>query len=214
MFPNETPWPGLNYCTADLMPGLRREFQKNDRLATHMLSVNCLYQMNLGNASGCSMESGQRYLGARSSSGRSRLTQELASSRSRHSQKRRTLIPDDRSFLLVSESRCLLRASFLPQYGRFDLGMRPHLGHPCQKHPSTKTAIRSFVKKKSGDPGRSDTCILQPRIPELASSARNFSSVVLFPRDLIALMLARRAGSVEANSASKDMKFHRFCGSC
>ena len=35
MFPNETPWPGLNYRTADLMPGLRREFQKNDRLATH-----------------------------------------------------------------------------------------------------------------------------------------------------------------------------------
>jgi hypothetical protein len=35
MFPNETPWPGLNYCTADLMPGLRREFQNNDRLATH-----------------------------------------------------------------------------------------------------------------------------------------------------------------------------------
>jgi hypothetical protein len=35
MFPNETPWPGLNNCTADLMPGLRREFQKNDRLATH-----------------------------------------------------------------------------------------------------------------------------------------------------------------------------------
>jgi hypothetical protein len=35
MFPNETPWPGLNYRTAHLMPGLRREFQKNDRLATH-----------------------------------------------------------------------------------------------------------------------------------------------------------------------------------
>jgi hypothetical protein len=35
MFPNETPWPGLNYRTPDLMPGLRREFQKNDRLATH-----------------------------------------------------------------------------------------------------------------------------------------------------------------------------------
>jgi hypothetical protein len=35
MFPNETPWPGLNNCTADSMPGLRREFQKNDRLATH-----------------------------------------------------------------------------------------------------------------------------------------------------------------------------------
>lgn len=52
MSPNETPWPGLNYCTADLMPGLRREFQKNDRLATHMLSVNCLYQMNMGIASG------------------------------------------------------------------------------------------------------------------------------------------------------------------
>jgi hypothetical protein len=35
MFPNETPWPGLNYCTTDSMPGLRREFQNNDRLATH-----------------------------------------------------------------------------------------------------------------------------------------------------------------------------------
>jgi hypothetical protein len=35
MFPNETPWPGLNNFTADSMPGLRREFQKNDRLATH-----------------------------------------------------------------------------------------------------------------------------------------------------------------------------------
>jgi hypothetical protein len=35
MLPNKTPWPGLNCRTADSMPGLRREFQKNDRLATH-----------------------------------------------------------------------------------------------------------------------------------------------------------------------------------
>jgi hypothetical protein len=149
-----------------------------------------------------------------SSNVKSLLRQQFASCRSWHSQNRITLIPAERSFLPTWVSRCLLRASFLLQYCRFDLGVWPHFGQPCQKHPSTKMAMRSFGKKKSGHPRRKETCIFQPRIPELATNARNFSSVVLFPRDLIALMFARLDGRVELNSLSEDMKFHRFCGSC
>lgn len=50
----------------------------------------------------------------------------------------------------------------------------------------------------------------QPRIPELAISARSFSSVVLLPRDLMALMFADRAVEVERKPFSEDMALDGF----
>jgi hypothetical protein len=88
------------------------------------------------------------------------------------------------------------------------------LGHPCQKHPSTNTATRSTVKKKSGHPGRAETCICQPRVPKLISSALSFSSVLLLPRGLMALMFALRVAGVELDRDSEDMRFSGFQRQC
>lgn len=64
-------------------------------------------------------------------------------------------------------------------------------GHPCQKHPSTKTTIRAFGKTKSGRIGRhpSDrdpvgigTCRRQPRMPSWRKIRIMASSVERLPR--------------------------------
>jgi hypothetical protein len=73
---------------------------------------------------------------------RTRRTQRNKSSRNSHSQKRSTLPPLLRSRSLFLASRSRLRASFAAQYSAFARGKCPQRGHPCQKHPSTKTASR------------------------------------------------------------------------
>lgn len=127
---------------------------------------------------------------------RSLFMQEHGSSRSRHSQNRRTLIPDEHKCFLTLASLCLLRASFLLQYVRFALGVWPHLGHPCQKHPSTKTAMRSFGKKKSGHPGTAFARTCQPATRFLIRRARRRNSVVAFELALIARMFLLLCGVV------------------
>jgi hypothetical protein len=68
------------------------------------------------------------------------------------------------------------------QKSRLEIGVfRRQCGQPCQKHPSTKTAIRSEVNKKSGLPSTSDGCFRQPRIPKLTSVAATRISVERFP---------------------------------
>jgi len=74
--------------------------------------------------------------------------------------------------------------------------MCPHLGHPCQKQPSTKTAMRLQAKKKSGHPGTSVARIFHPAIRFLIRCARKRNSVVALDRALIARMLRLRLGVV------------------
>lgn len=58
------------------------------------------------------------------------------------SQTRMTCHPASASIILVSESRSLLRCSFIDHQSPFAVGLVPCSGHTCQKHPSTKTARR------------------------------------------------------------------------
>lgn len=54
------------------------------------------------------------------------------------------------------------------------------------------------------------TCIRQPRIPALATITLSLSSVVLFPRDVMAFMLALREAEVDVKSSLKDMSLYSF----
>lgn len=47
-------------------------------------------------------------------------------------------------------SRRMLRRNLPRQQAEFDFGTCPHLGQPCQKHPSTNTAKDNFGNMKSG----------------------------------------------------------------
>ena len=60
-------------------------------------------------------------------------------------------------------------------------GCVPCLGQPCQKQPSTKTAIRFSGKVKSGVPGKR-SCLRQPLMPAFRNKHVSFSSVDLLPR--------------------------------
>ena len=57
------------------------------------------------------------------------------------SQTRITAQPSASSAALVSASRAWLVAILRCHQSGFDLGFTPWSGHPCQKHPSTNTAI-------------------------------------------------------------------------
>src|SRR5579859_2301264 len=74
--------------------------------------------------------------------------------------------------------------------------MCPQRGHPCQKHPSTKTATCFLLNKKSGVPGRVHARTFQPLTRFLMSSARSRSSVVLLEPALIARMFRDRNSEV------------------
>jgi hypothetical protein len=91
------------------------------------------------------------------------------------------------------------------QNARFVAGIRRHLAHPCQKHPSTKTTSFARANTKSGRPGNFDLCPnFQPLLPARISSERMRHSVDLLPvdrlrpitRDLVTLSKRSTTGSV------------------
>ncbi len=63
---------------------------------------------------------------------------------------RTTCQPALRNLRDTSRSRSRFRASFSCQNDLLDDGFVPCHGHPCQKHPSTNNATRSFRQTKSG----------------------------------------------------------------
>jgi len=69
---------------------------------------------------------------------------------------------------VTSASRSLFLLIFTFKNEALVFGKYPHLGHPCQKQPSIKTARFSLGKKKSGLPGNSFGRILQPLMDALA----------------------------------------------
>jgi hypothetical protein len=110
-----------------------------------------------------------------------------------HSQTETTLYPADRTARLTNRSRCLFRSIFFLQNAALVFGKCPHFGQPCQKQPSTNTATLDLTKTKSGFPGSSLLCIVQPRRPAPTSIARSRRSVVWLPVDLIAPIVLERA---------------------
>ena len=67
-----------------------------------------------------------------------------------------TCQPISESLVSASMSRFLFRSILWLQYSSLLFGIWPWIGHPCQKHPSTKIAIFCFGKIISGLPGREE----------------------------------------------------------
>jgi hypothetical protein len=66
------------------------------------------------------------------------------------SQIRRTRPPAFRKARVTSRSRVLFADNFRCQNARLFFGWVACLGQPCPKQPSTKIAVRCFLKTKSG----------------------------------------------------------------
>src|SRR5436190_1823525 len=64
-----------------------------------------------------------------------------------------TLKPNRSSSMVTILSLCLFLFSLAFQNAERVFGICPHFLQPCQKHPSTKTTIFFFEKRKSGRPG-------------------------------------------------------------
>lgn len=94
------------------------------------------------------------------------------------SQMRATMKSLSRNLWMFARSRSILRWIFACQNGELVFGMWPHRGQPCQKQPSTKTAIRSLRKTKSGLPGSARLCIFHPLIPARTNASLKRTSVV------------------------------------
>jgi len=86
----------------------------------------------------------------RSVARRIRCTQDCGFFCRAHSQIRITRQPVWRRVRVTSLSRILLARSLRRQKARLFFGRVACLGHPCQKHPSTKTAVCDLRKTKSG----------------------------------------------------------------
>lgn len=114
------------------------------------------------------------------------------------SQIRTTFQPRARNSEETRRSRFRLRASLDRQYPLFSAGRAQWIRQPCQKQPSTKTAIRREGKQKSGVPvmGR---CRLQPTVRAARMSRMSASSVLRFPRARTRDMISERSRFVNAS---------------
>lgn len=131
---------------------------------------------------------------------------------SAHSQMRTTRQLARRKARFTRRSRIWLPEIFLRQKTALLLGLVACLGQPCQKQPSTKTAMRDLGKTKSGRTAkvrssecgvrsgrsvtlalelfriphsaiRTGTCLRQPLIPCWRNNFASASSVAAFPRE-------------------------------
>jgi hypothetical protein len=110
-----------------------------------------------------------------------------------------TLTPSLASVRFICLALLMFPRIFVPQYSRFCLGIRRHRRQPCQKQPSTKTARRSEPNQKSGAPGTSRECKVQPRIPDLIRAILTRTSVERFPLERT-LAINRLRSSVDSES--------------
>ncbi len=101
--------------------------------------------------------------------------------------------PDFRSARVTSPSRSAFRASLTAHQAARFAGLVAWRGQPCQKQPSTKTAILAAGKTKSGLP-KAGAFRRQPVMPYSRMSAMRRSSVSRFPlermRDMTSLRFA------------------------
>lgn len=108
-----------------------------------------------------------------------------------HSFTRTTVHPVRRRPLLTRRSRRRFCSILLRQKSVFVCGMFLQRLHPCQKHPSTKTATFRRGHAKSGRPTTCQ-CLRYPRRPDSQRRWPNVSSVLLFPFERIAAMMLDR----------------------
>jgi hypothetical protein len=126
------------------------------------------------------------------------------------SQTRITFQPSPTRSLRVRVSRRRFRRIFKRQYSLFDFGTLLCFSHPCQKHPSTKTATLRSRKTKSGRIGLRRGCFderpatpclfgrvrivigacrLQPLMPAFRSAAATDRSVDTLPVERMEAMI-------------------------
>jgi hypothetical protein len=117
-----------------------------------------------------------------------------------HSLILKTFHPSLRSRPLTDRSLFWLPSIFAFQKARFCLGSRKHLGHPCQKQPSTNTATLCFWNEKSGRPGIGK-CLLQPLIPSAFINFASRTSVFWLPLARIRDMINERLVFVKVSIA-------------
>lgn len=98
------------------------------------------------------------------------------------SQIRITRHPSFLKWLLARRSRARFLEILVSQKSRLVVGSVKWREHPCQKHPSMKTATRYFGKTMSGLPGNV-LLRLQPVMPDFFIKRINRSSVEQFPLD-------------------------------
>ena len=110
--------------------------------------------------------------------------------RTLHSLTRITFHPSLRSDCATRRSLRRLASIFLRQNSVFVRGKYLQL-QPCQKQPSTKTAIFLPGQAKSGFPATLQ-CFRYPRTPAAYSNLPNGNSVVVFPRERMAAMILDR----------------------
>ena len=90
-----------------------------------------------------------------------------------------------------------------------ELGIRWHLGQPCQKQPSTNTARRCTGKTKSGFPVKSAAFRVQPRIPARTKAARRRHSVERFPLERTCAITLERVSGVTQSTSNLFARFNR-----
>ena len=119
-----------------------------------------------------------------------RMRRTVASEPTRHSRMRTTAHPSRRSRCETLASRRLFESIFSRQNFLLLRGRYLH-EHPCQKHPSTNTAILSPGHAKSGRPATGH-CLRYPRRPDAQRIRPRASSVVrLFFEPTEAMILDR-----------------------
>lgn|SRR2546427_5263144 len=110
-----------------------------------------------------------------------------------HSRILNTLQPRARSWLETRMSRRELTHTFCFQNCTFDFEAFAQRSQPCQKHPSTKSAISEHLNTKSGRPGKLHPSIFHPEIPRCTSRARSLFSVVRPFREVTSDIIRERA---------------------
>src|SRR6266571_3877944 len=118
----------------------------------------------------------------------------------RHSQIVKTVQPARRKALAVRRSRRWFLTIFVRHAAAFVRGTRFRPQRcPCQKQPCRNTATRWCGQVKSGRP-TTETCRLQPCIPDSRRRASRRSSVVAFP------LLRTRAIKADRDSPPKVVR--------
>lgn len=93
----------------------------------------------------------------------------------------------------MRRSRRWLVSILFAQNAAFVVGLaREHTGQPCQKQPSTNTAMRSARQTKSGRPGIG-RCLRHPLSPAARNKSRRRSSVLRLPVPRTACIVRERS---------------------
>ena len=120
-----------------------------------------------------------------------------------------TIQPRASNAAVISASCLIFRCRFAIQYSLLCSGRVFLQSCPCQKQPSTKTAMRSLKNTKSGWP-LTLYCLLHPLIPCSLNISMRRSSVVLLAFDLTAFI----TDDLCAGEKTSLINYHPLASAC